>query len=169
MVILPQLASEGRRYDVINIDSALDMMLEPAKTIEMCKSLLNDNGVVLAKVANNYTKLQRKLLEDGKLQDTYWLDKKGHPWYFNKNGLISFFEKVGYRCLDFLGESFIDFNLVNPDTNYYEKNNVGKNCYKSKVYIENMLHEESMEKTLQVYRTLGEMGFGREMIGVFGL
>lgn len=35
-------------------------------------------------------------------------------------------EHFGYECVDLLGDSFIDFNLANQDTNYYEKQEVGK-------------------------------------------
>lgn len=165
--ILQQLIDEGKQYDAVNIDSALDMMLEPDKVVGLVKNIMRPDGVLLIKVANNYSRLQQKLLEEGVLSQEYWLDDPGHPSYFNKDGLKNFMEAHGYRCVDFYGESFIDFNLFNSRTNYYENKEVGKSCWNARVKLENMMCEIDMDKTLQVFSLLGDMGFGREIVGIF--
>lgn len=165
--IIPKLIEEGKRYDVINMDSVLDMMINPCHIITLCKKILSEDGVMLIKVANNYSILQKRLLEKQKLTDTHWLDREGHPSYFNRVGLINMMDDYGYECIDSYGESFIDFNLLNDLTNYYEKKDTGKSCYWAKVELENLMHEISPEKTLQVFSLLGEMGLGRELIGIF--
>ena len=33
--------------------------------------------------------------------------------------------------------------------------------------MENMFHDISLERTVEIYRMLGDMGFGREIVGVF--
>lgn len=76
---------------------------------------------------------------------------------------------MGYDCIDFYGESFIDFNLINPRTNYYENPECGKDDYKARIQLETMLHNISVKKSLEVYKLLADMGFGREIIGVFKL
>lgn len=165
--LLPELIKKGEKFDVINIDSALDMMLEPERVVDMCRQLLTDRGIFLVKVANNYSNLQQTLLESGQLTREHWLDDPGHPSYFNKDGFVKFMEAHKFKCVDLYGESFIDLNLLNPDTNYYEKSGVGKNCYNAKLQLENMLHDISPEKSLEIFKILGQMGFGREIIGVF--
>ena len=165
--ILPELIEAGKTFDVINMDSALDMMLNPQSIVELCKKLLSAEGILLIKVANNYSLLQRTLLERGQVTKEYWLDDPGHPSYFNKDGFRRFMAAQGLACVDFYGESFIDFNLLNPLTNYYERAGVGKDCYHAKLQLENMMHEISPQKALEVFQLLGEMGFGREIIGVF--
>lgn len=165
--ILPKFIESGKKFDVINMDSVLDMMLEPAKVIRYCEQVLAPDGILVIKVANNYSMLQTTLLESGALKKEYWLDDPGHPSYFNKDGFKKFMEANGFLCVDFLGESFIDFNLLNPLTNYYEKSGVGKECFKAKLQLENMIHDISVEQSLQLFRILGDMGFGREIIGVF--
>lgn len=165
--ILPELKNQGKKFDLINMDSSLDMMLNPEEIVEHFSGILKENGIVLIRVGNNYSVLQLKLLEDGKLKRDYWLDESGHPSYFNKDGMMHMMEAHGYRCVDFFGESFIDLNLTNDLTNYYENPQAGKSCYRSKVYLENLMHEISPEKTLEVFRILGDMGLGREIIGIF--
>jgi SAM-dependent methyltransferase len=165
--ILPKLIEEGRRFDIINMDAVLDMMVNPKHILELCRQLLRENGIFSIKVANNYSPLQLRLLDEGKLKDTYWLDNPGHPSYFNKDGLIHLLEDYGFENVDFYGESFIDLNLFNDRTNYYEHREVGKDCYWSKLELENFMHELSPEKTMQIFSLLGEMGFGREIVGLF--
>lgn len=165
--ILPQLKKENKGYDIINMDSSLDMMVNPRKVVELCKDIINPDGIMCIKVANNYSMLQTKLLEEGKLKKEYWLDDPGHPSYFNRLGLIAFFKDCGFDCVDFYGESFIDLNLLNVNTNYYENPSVGKSCFNAKMELEKLMHNVSLEKTMQVYGLLGEMDLGREMIGVF--
>lgn len=164
---IQELSNQNRKFDIINIDSVLDMVLDPELLIELCKSILHDEGIMVIKVANNYSDLQLHLISEGKLEKDYWLDESGHPSYFNKEGLINLFKEHKCECIDFYGESFIDLNLLNENTNYYANRTVGKSCYKAKVELENLLHEKSIEKTMNVYKLLGEMGFGREIIGVF--
>lgn len=165
--ILRRFIKEEKKFDVINMDSVLDMMINPKETIELCKELLSESGILIVKVANNYSDLQLHLLETEKLQKEYWLDNPGHPFYFNKLGFENFFQKNGYKMVDIYGESFIEFNLFNPLTNYYEKPGVGKDCYNARIQIENYMCEISIDKTLEIQHTFGEMGIGRELVGVF--
>ncbi|MBS6811635.1 hypothetical protein [Eisenbergiella tayi] len=41
-------------------------------------------------------------------------------------------------------------------------------AHQTAVRLENLLHETSMERTVEIYRMLGDMGFGREIVGIFG-
>ena len=90
--ILPKLINEGYTYDVINMDAFLDMSLNPENDLDNCRKLLKKNGILVIKVANNYSKLQLHLLETGKLKKEYWLDEGGHPSYFGKESLKKFVE-----------------------------------------------------------------------------
>lgn len=165
--ILPELVSKNEKYDVINMDAFLDMALNPKKVLNNCKELLDENGVLVVKVANNYSRLQLHLLENGKLQKEYWLDEKGHPSYFGKDSLKTFIEANGYEMIDLICESLIDLNLFNDLTNYYEVPEAGKKCYEARVEMENMYSDISPELTLDLFRIYAQMGFGREIVGVF--
>ena len=165
--ILPNFIEEGRKFDIINMDGVIECLLSPHKILELCKKILDDNGILLINTTNNYSPWQIHLLEEGKLSDTHWLDKDAHISYFSREGVIRLLNAYGYECVDTFGESFIDFNLANEDTNYYEKSGVGKNCHHARVDLENFMHEISPEKTLEVFRILGEMGLGRKVICLF--
>ena len=73
--ILPRLIDEGKKFDVINMDSVVELMVNPHKVILLCREILEEDGVLLVKVANNFSPWQQHLIEEGKLLDTYWVDK----------------------------------------------------------------------------------------------
>lgn len=165
--VVPKMADRGEKYDVVNMDRVLDMLQDSEKGIEIVKELLTDRSILVIKVANNYSYLHQMLMESGELKKEYWLDNPGHTSYFNREGLISLLEAKGFECMDFYGDTFVDFHLLNPLTNYYEKPETGKAAHQTTRRLENLLHEISMERKVEIYRMLGDMGFGREIVGVF--
>jgi hypothetical protein len=42
-----------------------------------------------------------------------------------------------------------------------------KPAHKTAVCLENLFHDISMERTVEIYRMLGDMGFGRKIVGIF--
>lgn len=164
---IEKLIEKGKKFDVVNMDATLDMVQRPGQLLELIKKLLKPEGIVSCKVANNYSAFQMRLLENGTLTKEYWLDEKGHSWYFNKDGFKVFFDKYGYTCLDIYAEGLIELNLLNELTNYYEVPQTGKACYRGKIRTENLLHEISPEKTNEIMRLFGDMGLGRELVGIF--
>ena len=166
---LKEMADAGKVFDIVNMDSVLDMMQDPDGLLELVKGVLARDGVFCCKVANNYSYFQIKLLEENKLQKEYWLDPEGHISYFNKDGMLSFFRAHGYECKDIYAEGLAEFFLLNSYSNYYEKPETGKECHKAAVYLENMMHGISSERTHEVMRQIGHMGLGRELVGLFSL
>lgn len=165
--LLPEIANRQEYFDVINMDRVLDMVPDAGASLESIKPLMTESSILIIKVANNYSNLQRMLLQSGELKEEYWLDDPDHTGYFNREGMIKLLEDYGFSCMDFYGDTFVDFNLLNPLTNYYEHPKVGKATHKASVRLENLFHMVSMERTVEIYRMLGDMGFGREIVGVF--
>lgn len=165
--LLPIMAKRGEIYDVINIDRCLDMVDDIDVCLNKIKLVMGGQSLLVIKVANNYSNLQRMLLKNGEMKKEYWLDDPDHTGYFNREGMIARLDANGFECLDFYGDTFVDLQLVNPFTNYYEKPETGKAAHKSAVCLENLFHDISIERTVEIFRMLGDMGFGREIVGVF--
>lgn len=165
--LLPRMAERGEIYDVVNLDRVLDMVDDVDLCLDTIKQVMDDRSILVVKVANNYSNLQRMLLQKGAMKEEYWLDDPDHTGYFNREGMIARLSANGFECLDFYGDTFVDFQLVNPFSNYYEKPETGKAAHATAVCLENLFHDISMERTVEIYRMLGDMGFGREIVGVF--
>ena len=165
--LLPQMAQRGERYDVVNMDRVLDMVPDAGVSLETVKEVMTDESILVIKVANNYSYLQQMLMQSGELTQEYWLDDPDHTGYFNREGMINLLADHGFECIDFYADTFVELNLLNPLTNYYERPEAGKAAHQTSVRIGNLFHEISMERTVAIYRMLADMGFGREIIGVF--
>lgn len=167
--VLKLLAEKGQVFDAVNMDGVLDMVQDAGKLLELVKKVLGAGGIFACKVANNYSALQMHLLSDGTLKKEYWLDEKGHPWYFNKEGFLALLHDHGYQCEDLYSEGLAESFLFNELTNYYENPETGKACYRAKIRFENMMHQISAEQTNEVMRQFAKMGIGRELAGIFRL
>ena len=165
--VLPAMSENGETFDVINSDRVLDMVDDVDVCLDAIKKVMHEQSILVIKVANNYSNLQRMLLQKGEMKEEYWLDDPGHTGYMNREGMIARLNANGFTCLDFYADTFIDFQLVNPFSNYYEKPETGKAAHQCAVCLENLFHDISVERTVEIYRMLGEMGFGREIVGVF--
>lgn len=165
--LLPAMAERGEIYDVVNVDRVLDMVDDIDVCLDKIKGIMSERSILVIKVANNYSNLQRMLLQKGEMKEEYWLDDPDHTGYFNREGMIARLEANGFECMDFYGDTFVDFQLINPFSNYYEKPETGKAAHGTIVRLQNMFHDISMERTVEIYRMLGDMGFGREIVGVF--
>lgn len=165
--LLPVMSKRGEIYDVVNMDRVLDMVDDVDVCLSKVKEVMDTRSILVIKVANNYSGLQRMLLQKGEMKKEYWLDDPDHTGYFNREGMIARLSANGFECLDFYGDTFVDLQLVNPFSNYYEKPETGKAAHKTAVCLENLFHDISMERTVEIYRMLGDMGFGREIVGIF--
>ena len=81
------------------------------------KEVMAEHSILVIKVANNYSNIQRMLLAAGEMKEEYWLDDPDHTGYFNREGLIALMEDHGMECLDFYGDTFVDLQLLNPYSN----------------------------------------------------
>ena len=155
------------QFDVILIQNVLEHVLDPLQLLKCAKMLLSDNGVVILQVPNDFSTLQKYLLKQLHIDKEFWVTYPDHISYFNKEGLKNLCVEAGLSMIKILSDFPIDFNLMNIDTNYVMDKSKGKNCHISRVLIENMLNDISPERTNIIYEQLGEMGLGREIIGLF--
>ncbi|CAM4274968.1 class I SAM-dependent methyltransferase [Paenibacillus tarimensis] len=154
-------------FDCILLDNVLEHLLDPLETLNDCSKLLSSDGILIVEVPNDFSLLQKKLFSEQYVSRNYWVVSPDHISYFNKTGLKSLCEEVGLNEEFFMGDFPIDFNLLNPNTNYIDDSTKGKSCHNERVVIENFLNDISVEQTINLYAALGDMGLGRSLIGFF--
>lgn len=157
------------QYDLIWLTNVLEHVINPEALIDSLKSLIKPNGIVLIQVPNDFSYIQEKLEVNNYISKPYWLAIPDHLSYFTNEGLINLMDSKGFHAEHMSTDFPIDFNLFNADTNYVENSGKGKNVHMSRVEIENMFHEISVDKTNKLYEVLASMGLGREIIGFFKL
>jgi 2-polyprenyl-3-methyl-5-hydroxy-6-metoxy-1,4-benzoquinol methylase len=164
---IDDLISHDKQFDVVNMDNVMEHVTKPKALLQRVRGLLKDNGIAIIKVPNDFSYLQKYFFEHGIAKKTSWVAPPDHLQYFNKEGLINICNDVGLKCVDFLSDQLIELFAFNPNTNYFENKSVGKSCHMSRVAFENIFHDISPEKTIELYRVLGSMGIGRGIIGIF--
>jgi len=161
------LINNSRQFDIVNMDNVLEHVTDPKSLLQQAHSLLKDGGLVIIKVPNDFSYLQEYFYKHGLIKKAHWIAPLDHISYFNKEGLLGLCKAAGLECIDFFTDQLVEFFALNPNTNYFENKGVGKSCHLARVAQENIFHSISPEKTIALYRVLGDMGLGREIIGVF--
>jgi 2-polyprenyl-3-methyl-5-hydroxy-6-metoxy-1,4-benzoquinol methylase len=155
------------QFDVVNMDNILEHVTDPIFLLEQVYKLMTENGVSIIKVPNDFSLLQKFFYKNGIVTKPHWVASLDHISYFNKEGLINICNEAKLKNVDIIGNYLTEFFVLNPNTNYYRNPSVGKSCHFARVAQENIFHSISPEKTIELCRTLGSMGLGREIIGVF--
>lgn len=164
---ISHLVQNATQFDIINMDNLLEHVVDPKLLLEQAFQLLSEKGLLIIKVPNDFSVLQQYFFDNGIVTKPHWVAPLDHISYFNRGGLIHLCQASGFACVDFLSDQMIEFSALNPNTNYFKNSDTGKSCHFARVAQENMFHSISPKGTLKVYQALGEMGLGREIIGVF--
>ena len=164
---ISNLIAGGKSFDVVNLDNVLEHVPDPKRLLEQIYKLVTEGGIVIIKVPNDFSVLHKYLIENGIVSKPHWVATLDHISYFNRDGLIKICDAAGLTNVDLLGNYMTEFFILNPNTNYLENPSAGKSCHLARVAQENIFHSISPDKTIELYRLLGKMGLGREIIGVF--
>lgn len=164
---LSTLVQERERFHCIWLDNVLEHVREPATLVETCRALVHEGGVLVIEVPNDFSAIQEYLLTHGSISHPFWVTPPAHLNYFNREGLETLCAEKGWRVRRVLGDYPIDLDLLNPNSNYIEKPEVGKASHQARVAAENLLHALSPEKTNALYEQLAALGLGRQIIGFF--
>ena len=157
------------KYDLILLDNVLEHVLNPLETLTKLVSLLSAKGTLIIEVPNDFSVVQRYLLDKKKIPDPFWVVSPDHVSYFNAQGLKSLCEQAGLAQAMLISDYPIDFALFNGDTNYAVDKSVGKSVHKARVEIETLIHTLSPDASIDLYKAFAELGLGRDLIGFFSV
>lgn len=73
-IILSEMIENNKKFDIINLDGVLNVLHNPEKILTLIGNCLTEDGVLLIKVANNYSVLQLELLKKKKIRKAYWAE-----------------------------------------------------------------------------------------------
>lgn len=166
MALVEEMINQNIEFDFINSDLFMECLSNSSMLhvlLNNLKELFSPEGVLFIRVGNYFSPLHKELMKRGILEQDTWCDRMGNTAYFGKDTLKHFLEEIGYECLEWYGDSFLDFNLINPAANYYKVEGAGKACYQAMLDIEDLIAEESLEKMVEMEKIMGSMGFGRHI------
>lgn len=161
--LLDEMIESGELFSVVVLKHVLEHVLDPKKLLNRLKSIVSPNGIVIVVVPNDFSNLQMKLLEEETITP-FWISPPEHLSYWNHNGLRRFVNENGWNVVNYTSDYPIDFDLLVNHTNYNQTPKVGKCSHLKRVRVTNLLCNESPKKCNDYFKTLSEMGFGRELI-----
>jgi len=161
---LQTLFDNGDKFDLVLLDNVLEHVLDPLQLLKNIHKIVDDKGVFVVDVPNDFSILQEYLFANKKISKKYWIVQPDHLSYFNQEGLSALVKDAGWNVGSKMSDYPIDFNLVNSISNYIENPEVGKDCHKERVTIENIMHSISPEKVNALYEALADLGLGRGLM-----
>jgi 2-polyprenyl-3-methyl-5-hydroxy-6-metoxy-1,4-benzoquinol methylase len=162
--IIGKLIKDGKKFDLIILNNVLEHLLAPLEILTACRQLLSPRGMLRVLVPNDFSKFQMHALELGCIDRKFWVAPQDHMFYFERDSLRKSFESCGFTHTEMLGDYPIDFNLMNPDSNYVMSPEKGKNCHHARIRIENMMAKNSIADLVAFRRGCGQAGVGRNII-----
>jgi len=167
--IVGQLSKELNRYDLVILDNVLEHLLDAGAVLSHIAELLTPDGLLIIEVPNDFSFIQNHLLANHTIPKPFWVASPDHISYFNAEGLNQLLLSRGFENIDILGDFPIDLFLFNEKTNYVTDATVGKSCHQARIEIENLFHQHNPEATLQMFSSMGKLGLGRQILGVYKL
>ncbi len=164
---IENLLIENKRFDIVWLDNVLEHVLDPLDLLWKCKRIMKNGGILMVEVPNDFSVLQNYLLENGHIDNEYWVAYPDHLSYFNKEGLLALANEAKLKPVFVMGDFPIDINLLNQNTNYNRDKTKGKSCYQSRLRFENLAHSISVEGAVNLYKALMDLGFGRSLTAFF--
>jgi len=164
---LDLLDKENRKFDVVWLDNVLEHVLDPLNLVRRCQSLLLDDGVVVIEVPNDFSAIQLAALESKLIESPFWLVKPDHISYFNRDGLVSLASHARLTPFRIIADFPIDFALFNENTNYVKNPELGGSVHRARIAVEELMHNQSVDQTNDLYEALATMGLGRQIVAFF--
>lgn len=164
--LIEKMCSEGKTFDLINLNNVLEHLLGPVEVMKNLKKLLSPTGCLRVQVPNDFSALQKHLLNTKLIDKEFWIYHE-HMNYFDRDSLKNIFKSTGFSRVEALSDFPIDLNLFNPDTHYINDKSKGRNCHSARINIENFLIRKSTKDFITFRRGCGESGLGRNVI-VYG-
>jgi len=163
--IMKIIAGLDKKFDFVNMDNVFEHLPDPVGFLRNIKNVLNKRSILCIRVPNDFSITQIKAFENYCIDDPFWVTDKTseHFNYFTGKSLRKFAKDNGFICLGQVADWPIDFNLFNPRTNYYKNKSVGHDGHIARLNVENMLFEQSIEKTLAFHEVLADLGVGRNV------
>ncbi|MGN0739646.1 MAG: class I SAM-dependent methyltransferase [Treponema sp.] len=159
------LQTTEKKFDFINLGNVVEHLSEPEEFIKILRRVCKENTVISITVPNDFSVTQKTAFDNGFIESAFWVSDKTseHFSYFTLSSLQNFVEANGFECVEKLADYPIDFNLFNSRTNYVKNREVGHEGYIAELKIENMLFEQSLEKTVQLHKAYADLGIGRNI------
>jgi len=159
--ILQDLLGSGKKIDACILTNVLEHVIDPKALLLDLKRLLKPGGVAAITVPNDYSDLQRHLMEHGFVANEYWFSPPAHLHYFNEDSLTKISEFCRFHVCELFAGFPIEVFLTNPKSSYIADKEAGKCAHASRVMLDLLMSKKGMDKFHDYSKSLAACGAGR--------
>jgi len=164
-----ELIGKKEKFDVISLKNVLEHVLEPEILLRKIKKLAHNDTIFIVTVPNDFSFYQNFLLKEKMIDHPFWVAIPDHISYFEKNSLKKICNHTGWEQKEIVADFPIDIFLSNPHSNYIKDKTTGPAAHQARVKLENLFHNTSIKATINLYRAMAQLGFGRQITGYYKL
>ena len=157
--LLRQVAA-GRVFDLINLANVLEHVREPVDLLAKLKRLLAKGGLIRLIVPNDFSPLQKMLVDQGITGET-WFGPPDHLAYFTFDSLRRLLVEMGFTIQSMIADFPIEIFLFNAHSNYWQDRGKGKQAHLARVCLENFLVSQGLDHYINYMASAADCGFGR--------
>lgn len=165
--VLNDLILNSRKFDLILLDNILEHVENPTELVSQIYKIISNEGILIIEVPNDFSNLQMHLLNHNLVEIPYWIAIPDHLSYFTKDSLENFCKKNSFENLLMIADFPLDLNLLYENSNYISNPKIGLKLHQKRMVIENYLTKSNVDKLIEVYINLADMGLGRNITGYF--
>ena len=165
--LLQHKISSGRKYDLIWLSNVLEHLPDPIILMAQMHELLNEAGVLVVTVPNDFSPLQLELIRQGHITEEFWIAPPDHLSYFDESSLRRIGAATGYQIQHLIADFPIDMFLYHPGSNYVANKSFGPAAHRARVQLENLLSERPIQEINDFYEAMARVGLGRDLTAFF--
>jgi 2-polyprenyl-3-methyl-5-hydroxy-6-metoxy-1,4-benzoquinol methylase len=159
---LDNLLMTNDKYNVVNLGNILEHVINPSKLVIRCSDLLTKDGLLIITVPNDFSRLQKSLLESEIVSKEYWVCPPDHLNYFNLETLVELQTANNLMVVDSICDFPIEWFLLNNHSNYINDTGLGKSAHLARAHLDSLINSSGdSEVKLNFWRNLAGLGFGR--------
>jgi 2-polyprenyl-3-methyl-5-hydroxy-6-metoxy-1,4-benzoquinol methylase len=153
----------NEKFNAIHLDAVLEHSISPNKVLQKCHSILDDNGIIIVEVPNDFNPLQ-KIVEEAYGKREWWIAPSEHLNYFTFQSIINLIEANGFEIL--LKDATFPLELFLLMGNDYVKDGeIGKEKHQERMRMElNFMKNNGLELKQKIYQKFADLEIGRRLI-----
>ena len=161
--MLEKYRKAGKKFDVCVIQNVLEHVLEPRTLLFNLRDLLTENGIIVIKVPNDFSRIQRRAYDLGIIKEKFWVVPPEHLNYFNTENIRTFLENLDFKVLDTFASFPIDFFLFHKGSNYEIDEKNGKDAHKARLELDLIMAESGIENYHRLCQSMISCNVGRSL------
>lgn len=153
----------GESYQLVWLTNVLEHVPDPASLLLQLRRLIKKDGILVVTVPNDFSALQKHLIDQNFIDHPFWIALPDHLSYFDYESLKTIAQATGWLSTTILADFPIDWFLLHSGANYLRDPSCGSEAHRARVECENLLSMQPKDKINRFYSAMAEIGMGRNI------